>query len=311
MKVLILTEAGKRSGFGHLTRCIALYQAFKEKGIQPDFFINGDSTALSLLKGVDFRLANWLKDQRQIWETAKNYRVVIVDSYLAKKYFYDAISKNVDGKLVVIDDYQRLIYPKGIVINPSIYGNRLNYGGKDKRSFLLGKDFIILRKEFWSVKKKNTRKRIRKVLITFGGIDHSALIKRIINRFKDRPDLSFRVISVSNKADAAKMAELMLKADICISGGGQTTYELARCGLPAIGICFADNQLLNLENWQKTGFLEFIGRYNNKGLILKIEKLLGSLNYKRLQKMSGAGKKVVDGQGARRIIRKIIAETSR
>ena len=31
MKVIILTEAGKNIGFGHLARCIALRQGFKEK----------------------------------------------------------------------------------------------------------------------------------------------------------------------------------------------------------------------------------------------------------------------------------------
>ena len=31
-KVIILTEGGKKVGFGHITRCISLYQAFEEKG---------------------------------------------------------------------------------------------------------------------------------------------------------------------------------------------------------------------------------------------------------------------------------------
>ena len=31
MKVFIITEGGKDIGFGHITRCFSLYQAFEEK----------------------------------------------------------------------------------------------------------------------------------------------------------------------------------------------------------------------------------------------------------------------------------------
>ena len=43
MKVFIITEGGKDIGFGHITQCLSLYQAFKEKGILPKFIINGDN----------------------------------------------------------------------------------------------------------------------------------------------------------------------------------------------------------------------------------------------------------------------------
>ena len=36
MKVFILTEGGKDIGFGHITRCISLSEAFEEKGIYPE-----------------------------------------------------------------------------------------------------------------------------------------------------------------------------------------------------------------------------------------------------------------------------------
>lgn len=306
MKVLILTEAGKDTGFGHLTRCIAIYQALIEKKILPEFFINGDDSIPDLLKNINFKRINWLKKESRLLKITGDYQIVIIDSYLAKKSLYDRISENIDGRLVIIDDYNRLTYPKGIVINPSIYGDKLNYKNRGKSSYLLGKDFIILRKEFWNVKKKIINKELKNILITFGGMNHSGLISRIISYFKDRYGFRFKVVDSISKASAIKMAELMLEADICISGGGQTTYELARCGLPTFGICFANNQLLNLKAWQKTGFLEFIGRHKDKKLLLKIERLLSSLNYKKLRNMSRIGRELVDGQGARRIVKRII-----
>ena len=43
MNVFIITEGGKNIGFGQITRCLSLYQTFKERGIKPKFIINGDS----------------------------------------------------------------------------------------------------------------------------------------------------------------------------------------------------------------------------------------------------------------------------
>jgi len=40
MKVFIITEGSKNIGFGHITRCISLYQVFEERGILPEFIIN-------------------------------------------------------------------------------------------------------------------------------------------------------------------------------------------------------------------------------------------------------------------------------
>jgi len=42
MKVFIITEGGKNIGFGHITRCLSLYQAFEEKEIIPEFILNSD-----------------------------------------------------------------------------------------------------------------------------------------------------------------------------------------------------------------------------------------------------------------------------
>ena len=44
MNVVILTEGGKDIGFGHVTRCSSIYQAFEQFHIVPKFIINGDDS---------------------------------------------------------------------------------------------------------------------------------------------------------------------------------------------------------------------------------------------------------------------------
>ena len=62
---------------------------------------------------------------------------------------------------VYIDDNKRLDYPKGIVVNGSIYAEELNYPHKNGPTYLLGIKYAPLRKEFWEVPEKKIKKRLK------------------------------------------------------------------------------------------------------------------------------------------------------
>ena len=48
---------------------------------------------------------------------------------------------------------------------------------------------------------------------------------------------------------------------------GQTLYELAaRVGVPTIAVGVVDNQINNIQNWQKQGFIEFAGFWDDDNL---------------------------------------------
>ena len=313
MKVLILTEGGEKIGFGHITRCIGLYEAFEEKGIISEFVLNGDNNTLDLLKNKNYQIFNWLKEKDKLFKLVKNANVVIIDSYLAEKSLYDRISELTDGQIVMIDDCNRLGYPKGIVINPSIYGDSLNYPQKEGVVYLLGKDYIILRKEFWDISEKKINKEVKNFLITFGEINDFDLVYKMGNYLKGKFDFNFYTVdSKKNRHDAKEILNLMLKADFCISGGGQTTYELARIGVPTIGICLAKNQRLNLVGWQEKGFIEYVGWYNNSNLLNKIEGSINKfLTYGKRIKRSKIGRNSVDGKGALRLVEMILEITQK
>ena len=306
MKVFILTEGGGKKGFGHITRCISLYQAFRERKIASTLIVNGDNKIRSLLKGNKFYFFNWLTEKERLFKLVKGADSVVVDSYLARPEFYKRISELV--KLpVYLDDYKKIGYPSGVVVNGSVYAKALRYPKNKKVIYLLGSKFIPLRKEFWQVAGKKINREIKNVLVTFGGMEKYGLMDDLSNFLKSKFDFNVTAIDTRNRRRSARiMLSTMLKNDLCISGGGQTIYELARCGLPAIGVCFADNQLLNLQNWEKAGFLRFSGWHNEKNLFGNIENILAPLDYEKRKEMSRIGKDFVDGQGARRIIKEIL-----
>ncbi|NQT22165.1 MAG: UDP-2,4-diacetamido-2,4,6-trideoxy-beta-L-altropyranose hydrolase [Candidatus Omnitrophica bacterium] len=306
-RVMILTEAGKNIGYGHLTRCISLYQAFEEKGIAPELLIEGDKSIPSLIKGMNFQIFNWRRERSKLSKKLKQSSIIIIDSYLANKSIYEGIARNEYNELVAIDDYDRLDYPEGVVINPSIYGEDLAYSARKEINYLVGKKYIMLRKEFWNIPAKVINRELKNVLITFGGVKQKGLIHGIVRCLKNK--FNFNLFITENKKifGAKEMIELMLKADIAISGGGQTTYELARVGLPVIGICYADNQKLNLESWQRKGFVEYIGWHNDEGILLRLENAINKiLPYEDRLRRSWIGKNCVDGKGAGNVVNKLL-----
>jgi len=326
LKVYILTEGSSTIGFGHITRCLSLYQAFKEWGIKPKLIINGDESIKGLIKGTDYEITNWLK-QQEILGMLKDSDIVIIDSYLANREFYENLSKIV--KLpVYIDDNKRIDYPEGIVVNGNIHAKDLDYPRKRGITYLLGTEYIPLRREFWEVPRKEIRNTVESIMITFGGDDVRNMTPRILKLLsKHHPNLKKHVIigkgfnnikEIESVADintsliyfpnAERIKQVMLDSDIAISAGGQTLYELARVGIPTIVVAVAENQLKSIESWQRSGFVDYAGWWENKEeldrRILSFLETLEAINI-RLKK-SNVGQSFVDGKGSLRTVKKIL-----
>jgi len=326
MKVFIITEGGKNIGFGHITRCLSLCQAFEERGILPKYIINGDDNIEYLLKGIKYQKLNWIEKCDKLFELIKDANIAIIDSYLADISVYNTLSDLV-RLAVYIDDNKRLDYPEGIVLNGNIHAEKLNYPKKDGITYLLGTKYTPLRKEFWNVPEKKIKENIKSIMVTFGGNDARNMTPKILRFLKNEyPDVRKNVIignafhnidKIKKEADyntkliyypnAQKMKEIMLESDITISAGGQTLYELARTGVPTMGVCVAENQFESVKEWEKTGFLEYAGLYNEDNIIARIDSSLKMLkDIKLRQTKSKAGRKFVDGKGSFKIINRII-----
>lgn len=322
MNVLLFTEGGADIGIGHITRCLSLYQAFEEKGITPLFIINGDETVRDLVRGINCEIFNWIKEERKLFNLLKDTDVAIVDSYKADPKFYEIISKSVNIP-VYIDDTKRIDYPRGIVINGTIYAEDLDYPKRKDVTYLLGSKYIPIRKEFCDVPEKEIKENIEKVMITFGGDDAKNMTPKVLKLLnKNFPELKKKVIigkgfknieqieilkhaktELVYYPDAEGMKQIMLESDIAISAGGQTLYEFARVGIPSIAIAVADNQMNNIKGWQKAGFIEYVGWWKDNGLTRKVLDCFEGLKNREIRmEKSLTGQRFVDGRGSRRIV---------
>jgi len=309
VKALILTEGGDNIGLGHVTRCTAIYQGLLAKGIDVRMIINGDDIVKKVLDDIDCTICDWSSDSEQLFNMLDGVGAVLIDSYLADKDAYSWISKAVES-CFYIDDFNRIEYPKGVVLNASLDSAYLDYQQRDDITYLLGREYVILRKPFWSVGEKTINKEVKSVMITFGGLDYSKLaddVSGIVKKVFAQAEIDV-VDPKKCFMSASQVRDLMIKTDICICAGGQTTYELARCGVPTIGVCLADNQLVNLEGWQREGFMDYIGRCDDGDMQEKLTTALKNIMpQSERKKRSQVGQRSIGGNGVVSIAEKLVS----
>ena len=326
MNVLVLTEGGGKIGFGHLTRCLALSQAFEKSGIVPQFIANGDATIKDVLRDRKYLAFNWLEEYKKVSDLLQVADIAVTDSYLADLQRYRQISDA--AKLsVYLDDNNRLDYPRGIVVNGSINAESLGYRKSEGSEYLLGAKYIPLRKAFWDIPGKTIGDNVASIMVTFGGDDVRNMTPNVLRLLVEKyPGISKHIVigkgypntdrikaAADEKTvlhyypDAEGMRDIMLTSDIAISAAGQTLYELARVGVSAIAVIVADNQINNVQGWEKNGFVVNAGWHNAPDVSEKINDGLKLLEERSVrERMSKAGRRLVDGSGAERVVEALV-----
>jgi UDP-2,4-diacetamido-2,4,6-trideoxy-beta-L-altropyranose hydrolase len=303
MKVIFLTESGKNIGLGHLTRCIAIADAFETRKINTFFIINGQNNIKNVMGKKKYKILNWLKNEKKVFKLLKDYDSIVIDSYLASKSFYIKLSK-LKKLCIYIDDNKRISYPKGIVLNGNIYARDLNYPKNKNIKYLLGLKYLPIRKEFLDEHGFVVNKKVKQILITLGGSDVRNMSYKLGRLLKNEfPNINIFIILGSNfkylnkykdqikkefnlyiDPDVKKLKKIMLNSDIAISSGGQTIYELMHIGLPSVSLLLAHNQLDNIKILKELKLSYYVGKWNDKYLNKKIIKTIKFIMKYRVRK---------------------------
>ena len=104
--------------------------------------------------------------------------------------------------------------------------------------------------------------------------------------------------------DLDDLSALMSAADLAVSGGGQTLYELAATGVPTVALCLADNQEPNIAALAGVSLLS-AGRVEESAAdgFHRVEDGCRQLaaDPALRERMSDAGRSLIDGHGASRV----------
>jgi spore coat polysaccharide biosynthesis predicted glycosyltransferase SpsG len=285
--VFIFTEAGNKFGYGHITRCISLYDELVLKGKNPLFIINGDSEVKEVIEDRNYIFDRWYDDVKNYFLNKNRDNIdgvfSIVDSYTANQKTYEEIAA-LSKRALYIDDTNRLEYPRGIVISPSLCKDKFSYSQKKGRTYLAGKNYIMLRKEFSDQSKRKIRETVGTILIVMGGADMLNVVPKVLKCIANM-DLQKCIINIVATKNYDNLEEinkvineiesehtikvkmhidvgtkdikaLMEKSDLSISAAGQTIYELISTKLPFVCIKTAENQSRNTECLIEEGIIQ-------------------------------------------------------
>jgi spore coat polysaccharide biosynthesis predicted glycosyltransferase SpsG/RimJ/RimL family protein N-acetyltransferase len=312
MKLKIFTEAGHKVGYGHLSRSIAIYNEAVNFGHNAELYIFGSEVNEVYLENLSYSIFNWI-DKTYLENKLTIDDHAIVDSYIASYEIYEIIYAKCK-RTIFIDDYNRMLYPKGIIINPSLSIDGLK--NKVKQNLLFGNKFIIVRDSFLKYKRIEISTDVKNVLIIFGGIDNLDLsnlfIEILCPIFEDikftlisNKDIKSNYINLKVKQSLTEneLAAAMSKSDLVITAAGQTIYELLVTKTPFIVIKTAYNQnnnILSLKRYFQSQIIIDINSKNIKNDIIKNFKNGLKYNYRNNQTIEFNN--LIDGKGKKRIL---------
>lgn len=309
-RIAILTEAGGSVGFGHLTRCEAIYESCSNTSLLVQ---QEGEEKFELPLGA--QSLSWRKRPDSIFQLGK-WDAILVDSYLADRSVLEGL-RTYTPLLAVLDDYERMIYPCDLIINPSIQGP--DY--KDQLAKIeKGADYVILRKEIRNHASKSSHGPLRRLVISLGGANKIDLFLRLLpvlaqlelellvlsgsQQSAEELSIYFQQpnIHVFGRLSAPKVTELFTSSDLAISAGGQTLNELAFLGVPFLTIETGTDQHWNIHSYVSAGVspVHYMADDPNlePHLIVQINAVQ---DVKIREDMSKAGLCFIDGAGGARI----------
>lgn len=334
--LIIRADASTKIGSGHLMRCIAIAQFYKSN-IGNVIFITHCTNDALVTRIIDYgfqvvRLEKAYQDPDDLEITKRilcdnSGSWIVLDGYHFDPA-YQLHLKEKNCRLLVIDDMNHLDhYYADIVLNQNINAEKISYSCEQDSRLLLGTRYVLLRNEFLTRNeiKIRTPFTARNLMVTLGGSDPNNVTLKIIRALNDLKitNLHVKVVagashpqisSLHQEAESASfpidvlynihdMTELMTWADLAVSAGGTTCWELAFMGIPFIVIVLSKNQEKIAEGLNSASAAINLGWYFSVNSNAFAESLLFMIKNrgKRSELISNA-KKLVDGFGVKRLL---------
>jgi spore coat polysaccharide biosynthesis predicted glycosyltransferase SpsG len=191
--------------------------------------------------------------------------------------------------------------------------------------YLLGPSYLALRPEFAEAARRTIHDDVRRALVTIGGADPGRLVAPLVRRaIAGLGAVTLDVVAGPLVDDVAcvraavgrvvlhespkHLRDLRLAADLAVTGGGQTVYELAATGTPMVATGLAANQMPSVDAMRAAGALAYAGDVHDAALGPGLVATLAALaaDPERRADMSRRGRALVDGRGAPRVARALL-----
>ncbi len=320
-KICFRTKGNHKQGMGDVIGSLALSEEFKSRGHIVNFIVDNDIEAIAVIKKFGYKVIMVKANNgNEVWN--KRYFDVVIVNQLSTPWEQLSIIKQHCRKLVTIDDTGDASKKLAdLRINPLYYAE----------GAYCGPSYISLHPVFQKVHehKKAIRDNVEHILVTMGGSDTYGFTPQILEvlstypeeikitviigpAFKHNRELkkvvsaSMRGFDIFGDVNIKAMCQWIQWADVAICAGGNTLFEMACCGTPAIVICSEPFEEETAYRLEKMGFGKVIS-FNEQLDSVKLEDLLNRLHNRVIREsQSKAGTRLIDVMGARRIANKIL-----
>jgi UDP-2,4-diacetamido-2,4,6-trideoxy-beta-L-altropyranose hydrolase len=287
MKVIIRVNFFENIGGGHFMRMIALAQKLKRDDFEV-FFMVICSNKILVEEFLQNKFNVIFQEEMELyyWETDLNNLIsfankimpafIVIDGYKFS-YEYEIGIKSAGFKLMKVDDLPRQKCCADILLNQNHGSNNFNHDTSDNTLSLFGLKYLLIRDEFTLIdlKKKNKlkKKKVKLLIILSAGSKitdniNLLLLKALVamkNTFENVTLIVGKMGTISNELLKFKyesdfklnilqnlnnVSYEMFNADIAITAGGSTMWELMYTQTPFVTIS------LNKDQLDYTTFLE-------------------------------------------------------
>jgi UDP-2,4-diacetamido-2,4,6-trideoxy-beta-L-altropyranose hydrolase len=330
--LVIRADAGVAVGIGHVMRCLALAQAWRDRGRDAAFVLADAPPELERELGRERFAIHCLDapaggeaDARETAEFARRGRAwwILLDGYGFGDE-YQRILKSAPFRLARIEDDTADPGFADLVVNQNAHAAERVDEPPSPR-VLRGTRYALIRREFqrWLPFRHPIEPQARRILITMGGSDPDNAAETVLRSLRNVGGTDFRIRIVSGPANPhrdslrrelvlhegraeliagdADMPELMAWADLAVSAAGSTSWELAFMGVPMVAVILAENQrriARSLEEAQVAVGLGWHATLREATVAAAVARLLPDALGRTA--MSRRGRELVDGLGARR-----------
>lgn len=317
MTVTFVVTASPASGLGHARRCLNLAAELVALGEAPAFLVDGPDPLAELVDPLGATSRHGPLDEL-LGAAAAAGGVVVVDSYSVGAAAVARLAA-APPAVVVVDDLADRPLPVDVVVNAAIGIDPGRYDVAPATELLLGPAYALLRPGL-RLLDPHVEGPPRHVLVTMGGGDlDPAPVARAIH--DAAPGLALDVVvgrygaSLGELPAAATlwrdpdMEARFAAADLVVCAGGQTCYEAVAAGRPTVVLTTAANQRPQVEGLEQAGAVVVAGDAGDPAARERAGAAIAGLaeDQRLRSRLVTAGRALVDGAGAARVARRIVA----
>ncbi len=264
---------------------------------------------------------------RHISDVPAQINLLIIDSderiYYDEEFQKNIISKNIYLFHITFKHDEHFF--SHIIHNQNLLALEHEYSAQDYTKKLLGPEFVILKPQYLKLRCKGLdfRDDVQNLLISFGGADSNNVTFQILKslcQLKIKSQINVVVGKMYSEINSLnellkanpkmaihifqntpEMPTLMYHADLAITSGGLTAWELACLGTPNIIISTSIRESLTAELLHRKRLAIYLGHRDQISEIGKsIERILS--NSEQRLELFNKSVELVDGNGTKRVI---------